>query len=148
MENPVCNPITETNREVPSFENVFIVFCAIETISAFSSETRRFIRNPTKMDTNRIPAMPSEIPLIRILPIAKPVTTMKNRRLIGERNNVSKGMMHHQIPAYAEGGYRDTASEFYRFVYRCDSGHKTRFDSRFSFLDCQAKFLWIDRCPA
>ena len=144
MENPVCNPITETNREVPSFENVFIVLCAAETISAFSSEARRFIRNPTKMDTNRSPAIPSETPLIRILPIVKPVTMMKNRRLIGDRNNVKKGMMHHQIPAYAEGGYRGTAAEFYGFAYRYDSVHKTRFDNRFSFRDRQAKFLLID----
>ena len=33
VENPVCKPITETNSEEPSFENVFNVLCAFIMIS-------------------------------------------------------------------------------------------------------------------
>lgn len=36
MENPVCSPITETNKDVPSLEKNFNVLCAFMMISEFS----------------------------------------------------------------------------------------------------------------
>ena len=125
MENPVCNPITETNREVPSFEMIFIVPCTFDIISELPFQISRFMRKPTKIDANRIPAILSEIPFIRILPIARPATIIKNRRLRGERNIVRQDMIHHQTIAYAKDGYRDTSSESCQSAYQCDSAHRT-----------------------
>ena len=93
VENPVCNPITETNRDVPSFEDIFSVLCAFAMISRFPSGISIFIRKPTNMEANKIPAIPSEIPFIRILPRVNPITIIKNRRLSGEGVSLSKTLL-------------------------------------------------------
>ena len=142
MENPVCNPITETNKDVPSFENVFIVLCAFAMISVFVSGIQRFIRKPTDIDANRIPAMPSEMCLMCILPMVNPKTIIKNRRLNGVKRVVKTAMIPHQAIAYEEDGYRDTSFESYRSVCRYDNDRRTIPHSQFSFQAHQARFRW------
>ena len=88
MENPVCKPIAETNRAVPSFENIFSVLRAFAMISLFPFGIILIIRNPTNMDANKIPAIPTEIPFMRILPIVRPAIIIKSKRLSGERSVV------------------------------------------------------------
>ena len=108
MENPVCKPITETNRDEPSFDNIFIVLSVVVISSICDSGINRSKRKPTKIEANRIPAIPSETARIFILPTAKPAIMMKNNMLKGERSIVSKDIVHHQTVAYAEDGYRGT----------------------------------------
>ena len=103
-ENPVCKPITETNRDEPSFDNVFVVLSVIVISSICDSGINRFIRKPTKIEANRIPAIPSETDWILILPIKIPEIIMKNNMLKGESSIVSKDIVNHQIVAYAENG--------------------------------------------
>ena len=88
MENPVCKPITETNRAEPSFENIFSVLWVFAMISMFPFGIVLIIRNPTNMAANKIPAIPTEIPFMRILPIVRPTIIIKSRRLSGERSVV------------------------------------------------------------
>ena len=140
MENPVCNPITETNRDVPSFEDVFSVFCVFAMISPLSFGISLFIRKTTNMEANRIPAIPTEIPLIRILPIARPATIIKNKRLSGERIIVRQDIIHHQTTAYVRDGYRDTSSEPCQSAYLYDSDRRTIPRNRVSFQFHQARF--------
>lgn len=147
MENPVCNPITETNKAVPSFENIFRVLCVDAMISLLSFGISLFIINPMNMATNRIPAIPIEIPLIRILPIVKPATIMKNRRLIGESSIAIQSIIYHRIIAYEEDGYRDTSSVFYQFAYLCDNVRRTIHCNQYSALSHQAIFLLNDQYP-
>lgn len=119
-------------------ENVFRVLCAFTMISRLSFGIRLFIRKPTNMAANRIPAIPTEIPLIRILPIARPVTIMKNRRLI-ERSIVRQNIIHHQTTAYARDGYRATSSEPYQSACQHDSVRRTTPHNRASFQAHQAR---------
>jgi hypothetical protein len=84
IDNPVCNPIIETNNEEPSLENVFSAACTFDTICALVSRINRFRSKPAKMDTNRIPDTPREMPLMRILPIANPRAIMKSSILNGD----------------------------------------------------------------
>ena len=146
MENPVCKPITETNKAVPSFENVFRVLCAFAMISGLSFGIRLFVRKPTNMAANRIPAIPTEIPLIRILPIARPATIMKNRRLSGERSIVRQDIIHHQTTAYARDEYHATSSVPYRSACQCDSVRRTIPHNRASFQAHPAKSQLNGRC--
>ena len=148
MENPVCKPITETNRAVPSVENVFSVLCAVVIISLLSFGISLFIKNPTRMAANRIPAIPTEMFFIRILPMTSPAIIIKNRRFIGESSIVRYCIVHHQIVAYARDGYRDTSSEPYLSVYQCDSDHRTKPGSQASFPTLQAIFLSNGQYPA
>ena len=139
MENPVCKPITETNNAVPSFENVFRVLCAFAMISRLSFGISLFIRKPMNMAANRIPAIPTEILLIRILPIARPATIMKNRRLSGERSIVRQDIIHHQTTAYARDEYRATSSGSCRSACQRDSVRRTIPHNRASFQAHPAK---------
>ena len=148
MENPVCKPITETNKAVPNFENVFRMLCVFAMISRLSFGISLFIRNPTNMAANRIPAIPTEIPLIRILPIARPATIMKNRRLSWERSIVRQDIIHHQTTAYARDGYRATSSESYRSACQRDSVRRTIPHNRASFQAHPARSPWSGRYRA
>ena len=58
MENPVCNPSVETNRNVPSVEYVFIVFLAVVMISLRSIGASSHIGNSVNMVANKIHAIP------------------------------------------------------------------------------------------
>ena len=102
-DDPVCNPITETNREEPSFENIVIVLCTLAIISVCVSGINRFIRDPTRIATNRIPAIPSEILQIRILPMPKPAIMIKKRRLMGEINIWGIYIILHPTVAHTKG---------------------------------------------
>ena len=84
IENPVCNPIIETNNDEPSRENVFSAASMSDTICVLVSGINRFKNKPAKMATNKIPDVPREMPLMRILPIANPRAKMKNSILNGE----------------------------------------------------------------
>ena len=125
MENPVCKPITETNRDVPSFENVFNVPWAFMIISLLSFEVSLFIKKPMIIDANKIPAMSNEIPFIRILPMAKPAIIMKYRRLSGEAIILKRSIIHHRIAEYEEGESHETSFELCRFVCQYGSVHRT-----------------------
>lgn len=138
--------ITETNKAVPSFENVFRVLCAFTMISRLSFGISLFIRKPTNMAANRIPAIPTEIPLIRILPMERPATITKSRRLNGERSIVRQDIIHHQITAYARGGYRATSSGSYRSACQRGSVRRTIPHNQASFQAPQARFRLNGRC--
>ena len=84
MLSPVCNPITETNIDVPSFENVFKVLFVLAMISLTPVGPKRSIIKPVSIATNRTPEMPRETPFIRIRPIMNPATITKNKRSNGE----------------------------------------------------------------
>ena len=141
MENPVCKPITETNRAVPSFENIFSVLWAFSMISLFPFGNNLIIRNPTNMAANRIPAIPTEIPFMRILLIARPTMIIKSRRLSGERSVVREDIIHHQTTAYARDGYRATSFESCRSVCQRDNARRTIPHNRASFQALQARSL-------
>ena len=84
IENPVCMPITEINKEEPSFVNIFIVFFVFITASKYVSDPVRLINNPMIIATNNTPAMPTDIFLIFIFPNKNPKEMIINKRFIGE----------------------------------------------------------------
>ena len=129
IDNPVCNPIIETNNEEPSLENVFSAACTFDTICALVSRINRFRSKPVKMDTNRIPDTPREIPLMRILPIANPRAIMKSSILNGESIIVKEGTVNPPTTASAKDVYHGASFESYRSVYLCDSVRKTKLHS-------------------
>ena len=147
-ESPVCKPITETNKDVPSFEKVFNALCAFVMISALPSWTKHFNRKPTSMEVNKTPAIPIEIPFTCILPIVRPITIIKNRRLSGEKSIVRKSIIVHRNVAYAEDGYHDIASGFYQSVYLRDSARRTTPRNQASFQVHRAISLWNGQYPA
>ena len=88
------------------------------------------------------------LPLIRILPIARPATIMKNRRLSGERSIVRQDIIHHQTTAYARGGYHATSSALYRSACQRDSARRTIPHNRASFQAHPARSPWSGRYRA
>ena len=92
-DNPVCNPMTEINNDDPSLEKVFKVFCAWDIISALSLGIRLFISMPVNIETNKTPAIPSDIRYIRILPRASPTISIRNKRFSGDKNISKKDIL-------------------------------------------------------